>query len=155
MKQTYLFVLIVLFVTPLSAFSNISLSHSNCWKTPSEQNGKVISIVKTWKNGTSFHGKIIKTFKVKGLPYQKYCTKCRGSYRNQPIQGMSIIWGGKEYSPSRWTHLRILEPLSGNIYKATISLLNNGTKLKVRGYIGLPIFGRTQIWLRTRCPQHA
>ena len=68
---------------------------------------------------------------------------------------MSIIWAGKESSPSRWTNLRILEPQSGNIYKAKISLVDNGTKLKVRGYIGLPIFGRTQIWLRTRCPQHA
>jgi uncharacterized protein (DUF2147 family) len=43
---------------------------------------------------------------------------------------------------------RILDPANGKTYKSKMSLADGGKKLDVRGYIGMPLFGRTQTWLR-------
>ena len=75
------------------------------------------------------------------------CTKCKGDKANQPIQGMTIMWGLTQRSGFA-SGGKILDPQKGKSYKAKISLSDNGTKLKVRGYIGTPALGRTQVWQR-------
>jgi uncharacterized protein (DUF2147 family) len=60
---------------------------------------------------------------------------------------MEVLWGLRKDGEG-YVGGEILEPFSGNIYRAKLSLLENGTKMKVRGYVGLSLFGRTQIWLR-------
>ena len=61
--------------------------------------------------------------------------------------GMTILWGltkqGEEYRGGE-----ILDPENGEIYRARIKLIDNGQKLDVRGFIGVSLFGRSQIWLR-------
>ena len=42
----------------------------------------------------------------------------------------------------------VLDPNNGKVYKAKLKLIDNGSKLEVRGYIGLPMLGRTQTWQR-------
>jgi uncharacterized protein (DUF2147 family) len=60
---------------------------------------------------------------------------------------MTIITGmhqeGNEYTGGQ-----ILDAESGKVYKSKMTLLEDGKKLNVRGYIGMPMFGRTQTWLR-------
>ena len=41
----------------------------------------------------------------------------------------------------------ILDPKNGKEYKCYIKLIDNNT-LKLRGYIGISMFGRTAIWKR-------
>ena len=43
---------------------------------------------------------------------------------------------------------KILDPETGKIYSANMHLSPDGTKLNVRGYLGLSIFGRSQTWTR-------
>lgn len=93
---------------------------------------------------------VIKGVVERGLPTDtedKRCTACKGQRKNQRMIGMEILWNlhkdGDEYSGGE-----ILDPFSGNIYRAKLSLLENGTKMQVRGYTGFSLFGRTQIWLR-------
>jgi uncharacterized protein (DUF2147 family) len=43
---------------------------------------------------------------------------------------------------------KILDPETGKIYSASMRLSPDGTKLNVRGYLGLSIFGRSQTWTR-------
>ena len=38
--------------------------------------------------------------------------------------------------------------IHGKTYKVRLSLEDNGQKLDVRGYVGMPMLGRTQTWIR-------
>jgi len=50
---------------------------------------------------------------------------------------------GDEYNGGK-----ILDPGNGKLYSSKLTLADNNKKLNVRGYIGTPFLGRTQVWLR-------
>ncbi len=70
--------------------------------------------------------------------------------QTHPICGLKMLWDFSGDDPGEWSGGRIYDPESGNTYKSHIALKPDGT-LKVRGYIGIPLIGRSQIW--TRPPQ--
>jgi uncharacterized protein (DUF2147 family) len=51
---------------------------------------------------------------------------------------------GEEYNSGK-----VLDPKNGKTYKCFI-VLESKNKLKIRGYIGLPLIGRTQYWYRVK-----
>ena len=42
----------------------------------------------------------------------------------------------------------ILDPNNGKVYRVRLKVIDNGARLEVRGYIGTPMLGRTQTWVR-------
>ena len=50
--------------------------------------------------------------------------------------------------PNLWAGGLILDPAKGSTYKVRLKTIDGGKKLEVRGYIGSPMFGRTQTWIR-------
>ena len=78
------------------------------------------------------------------------CVKCEDARKDQPIVGMSIITGVKQDAeePGLWNGGEILDPSNGRTYKVRLKTTDGGKKLEVRGYIGSPMFGRSQTWLR-------
>ncbi|MCX5615883.1 DUF2147 domain-containing protein [Bombella sp. TMW 2.2559] len=64
--------------------------------------------------------------------------------------GLEIISDMKRRKNGRW-HGTILDPRSGRTYQASMWLADANT-LKLRGYIGLAIFGETQTWKRVVNP---
>lgn len=85
----------------------------------------------------------------RGLPgdTEKFCTACQDRRKNQPLLGMEILSGLRRDGGS-YTGGEILDPFSGNSYRARLTLLDQGRRLEVRGYVGVSLFGRTQIWTR-------
>jgi uncharacterized protein (DUF2147 family) len=75
------------------------------------------------------------------------CDKCEGERQGKPVEGMVIMWGVKQ-DGGVWDGGQILDPHNGKIYKVKLSLKDGGQKLDVRGYIGMPMLGRTQTWIR-------
>jgi uncharacterized protein (DUF2147 family) len=75
------------------------------------------------------------------------CTACSGARHNQPIVGMTILTGLKR-SGEAFVGGEILDPDSGDTYRAQAHLIDAGRRLAVRGYIGLSLFGRSQVWER-------
>ncbi|MEY4516858.1 MAG: hypothetical protein RL180_1204 [Pseudomonadota bacterium] len=106
------------------------------------------------KNG-ELVGYIVKTIPRPGYTPKTHCTGCPAPYTNQPIVGLQVISGMKPVAgkAGEFSGGHLLDPVSGNLYKGTIKLSNDHRKLKLRGYIGLPIMGRTQWWMREEHPE--
>ena len=75
------------------------------------------------------------------------CSACEGERKDQPITGMVILRDLKK-DDDEWTGGTILDPSNGKTYKCKIAVENGGKKLKVRGFVGMSLFGRTQHWVR-------
>jgi uncharacterized protein (DUF2147 family) len=71
--------------------------------------------------------------------------------KNRPLCGLTMLWDFSATDPGNWDGGRIYDPESGNTYKSVMALKPDGT-LKVRGYIGISLFGRSQIWTRPAEP---
>lgn len=66
--------------------------------------------------------------------------------RDQPILGLQMVFG-LEYSDGEWRNGEIYDPESGKTYSARLRL-NGSDRMDLRGYIRLPVFGRTESWTR-------
>ena len=67
--------------------------------------------------------------------------------RDRPLKGMTIMSGFTYDGDGRWSGGRIYDPNSGKTYKATIRQVDANT-IKLRGYIGISLFGRSDTWTR-------
>lgn len=67
--------------------------------------------------------------------------------RNRPLIGLKLLQGFKYAGNNKWTKGKIYDPNNGKTYKSNLTLNEDGT-LKVRGYIGVSMFGRTETWSR-------
>lgn len=117
-------------------------SFAGVWKTVSDRSGEAESLVRITQSGDAFRGTVIRVFSPPAETPNPRCERCPGALKDQPIVGIEILRG-------RGAEGEILDPDEGRIYRCTLTLLDNGTRLEVRGYIGIPFFGRAQVWLRT------
>jgi uncharacterized protein (DUF2147 family) len=116
------------------------------WKTIDDETGKPKSIVEIYEKSGKIYGKVIEILDT--VHKNDFCKECSGEDANKPILGMIVIKGltqdGKEYNSGK-----ILDPKNGKLYQCFITLVGN-EKLKVRGYIGISLLGRTQYWQRVK-----
>jgi len=144
MLLRFLFVLILLLPTLVLGAEPTPVG---LWKTIDDSSGQPKGLVRIREVKGQFEGKIEKGFPKPGEDQPPKCEKCDGPRRNQPVIGMTILWGltkqGDEYQDGE-----ILDPETGKIYRAKMKLIEGGKKLEVRGFIGVSLFGRSQIWLR-------
>ena len=77
------------------------------------------------------------------------CNLCTDDRKGKPKIGMEIIRGGKKVEGKDvWEEGKILDPNNGKNYSLRLTPIEGGKKMEVRGYIGTPMIGRTQIWIR-------
>ncbi len=116
------------------------------WKAIDDNTGKAVSIIEIFENQGKIYGKVVEIFNP--ADKNKKCVQCPGEYKDQPILGMTVLKGltkdGDEYNGGE-----ILDPKHGKLYDCYITL-ENVNKLKVRGYIGIALLGRTQYWHRVQ-----
>jgi uncharacterized protein (DUF2147 family) len=114
------------------------------WKTIDDETGEAKSIVELFLKSGKMYAKVVEVLDIANK--NSLCQKCSGEDKNKPILGLTIIEGlskeGAEYTSGE-----ILDPKNGKLYKCAISL-ESKDKLKVRGYIGFSLLGRTQYWHR-------
>lgn len=67
--------------------------------------------------------------------------------RTRPIMGLPLLSGFHYAGSGVWAGGMIYDPESGKTYHCKISMMKNGS-LHIRGYVGIPLFGRTEIWKR-------
>lgn len=110
------------------------------------------SIIEVVKSGTTYYGKIVwlkEPNKDDGSPKLDSKNK-KKSLQSRPILGLKLLKGFKRKGNENfWDDGEIYNPEDGKTYSCEISLNDNGT-LKVRGYIGISLIGKTQIWRRAK-----
>ncbi len=122
------------------------------WKQVDDVTGKVKSIIQISENNGELQGKVMQLLNrspedVARDGEHPNCTKCDGARKNQPIEGMTIMWGVSK-DGDVWDGGKILDPKNGKVYKVKLTLEDGGQKLDVHGYIGFALLGRSQTWLR-------
>ncbi|WP_299017262.1 DUF2147 domain-containing protein [uncultured Polaribacter sp.] len=114
------------------------------WNSKNDDTGEVDSVIEVYKkNGKAF----AKVIEIKDkIRQDAVCTLCEGENKGKKILGLDILTG-LEKDGEEWSGGTILDPRNGKVYKCYI-LLENTNKLKLRGYIGFSMFGKTAYWDR-------
>lgn len=116
------------------------------WTTIDDATGKPKSIVQITESNGKLQGKVLEVLQSNDGPHP-VCKACDGERKDQPIEGMTILWGVSQDGKT-WDGGRILDPKTGKIYKVSLTPTEGGKKLDVHGYIGFSLLGRSQIWER-------
>ncbi len=115
------------------------------WKTFDDETNEAKSIVEIYEAEGKLMGKVVEI--LTPGEENKLCEKCPGEKKNKPILGLIILRdltaGNGEYSGGS-----ILDPNNGKTYSCRITVEDGGAKLKVRGFRGFALLGRTQYWHR-------
>lgn len=111
--------------------------------------GKEPSKIQIFKSGEKYYGVIRWLKNPTDNGKAKVDTKNPDeSRRNQPIVGKIILTSFEFDGDDEWDDGKIYDPESGKTYSCTITLKNKNT-MKVRGYVGILLFGRTETWTRS------
>ncbi|MCG2585417.1 DUF2147 domain-containing protein [Massilia sp. TS11] len=139
----------VMLAASLSAFSAWAQEASpvGLWKNIDDVTGKPKALIRISEVNGALQGRIEKLFRAPDQDQNPKCDKCTGERKDQPVIGMVFMSGlkkdGDEYNGGE-----ILDPDNGKTYKSKLTLIDGGRKLQVRGYIGIPMLGRSQVWVR-------
>ena len=111
--------------------------------------GKEPAKIQIFKSGNKFYGKIIwlKNSTDNGKPKVDNNNPDK-TKRNNPVIGLVILTGFKFDGNDEWKGGDIYDPESGKTYSSYFYVKDKIT-LKVRGYVGISLLGRTETWTRT------
>ncbi|WP_163411297.1 DUF2147 domain-containing protein [Flavobacterium ajazii] len=116
------------------------------WKTIDDETGEAKSIVEVYEKSGKIYAKVVEILRADHK--KDVCSKCEGAEKNKPILGM-VIMNGLKKDGDEYNGGTILDPTNGKKYKCYITL-ESADKLKLRGYVGISLVGRTQYWTRVK-----
>lgn len=133
----------------LAGWAQAQTSPVGSWQSIDDGNGQPkAEILIAQRADGALTGKVVRSLQAKP-DTDAHCVLCTDDRKNQPKIGLEIIRGGKKADGKDvWEGGRILDPENGKEYSLRLTPIDGGRKLEVRGYIGAPLLGRTQVWNR-------
>jgi uncharacterized protein (DUF2147 family) len=132
-------------LTGMSAWAQAS--PVGLWKTIDDETKQEKSLVRISETAGVLQGRVEKI--ADPAKQESVCELCEGALKNQKVLGMAILDGVKRAgSADVWEGGTILDPNNGKVYKVKLTPQEGGKRLEVRGYVGVPLLGRTQVWIR-------
>ena len=114
------------------------------WLVPNEETGRPEAVMEVYEEGGAVHGRLVRSLEGDGPAV--VCEACAGEYAGADLRGVRILrgltWTGEGFDGGR-----VLDPRSGKVYGASLDL-NGPNHLRVRGYLGVKVLGKTQVWQR-------
>lgn len=131
-------------LTSLVTLANNPDAIVGVWK-----NGEGTGLIQIYKKGEKYFGKVV-WLKVANNPDGTPRTDVNNpdeKLRTRPLKGLENLRDFSYKADNKWEGGNIYEPKSGNDYSCEIKLVDDNT-LEVRGFIGVSLFGRTDVWKR-------
>jgi uncharacterized protein (DUF2147 family) len=113
------------------------------------KNGEGTGMVQIYKKADKYYGKIVWLKVVNdpdGTP-RKDLNNPDEKLRTRPLKGLENLRDFVFKGENKWEEGRIYDPKTGNDYSCEMKLVDENT-LEVRGFIGVSLFGRTDVWKR-------
>lgn len=145
--KMFLAIALLLAVPALFSFSAVNQGDEilGMWLT---SNGK--AKVRIYRAGDQYFGKLVggsDLYEADGKTPKKDVKNDDPSRRGRTVKDL-VFLNGFKYSDGSWTDGTIYDPKNGSTYSCKMKL--KGASLEIRGYIGISLFGRTEIWKRTQ-----
>ncbi len=138
-------VLMILLLQPPAAVAAASASPAGLWQTFDDRSGRPSGQLRIYESDGVYFARIERG----GSPDDatRVCAACTAERRNQPLVGL-VIMRNMRLQNGEYGGGDILDPRSGSVYPCSFHLAGGGSQLVIRGYIGIPLFGRSQTWTR-------
>lgn len=137
--------------TLLALSAQAQLSPLGLWRSIDDETNQPKAEIRITQNATGGLSGVVERSLLTAPSPEPNCNLCTDDRKGKPKIGLEIIRGGQQSDGKAvWEGGKILDPENGKNYSLRLTPIEGGKKLEVRGYIGAPLLGRTQTWIRVQ-----
>ena len=135
----------------LTLASHAQMSPLGLWRTIDDETNQPKAQIRISLNASGVLSGVVERSLLSTPSAEPNCNLCTDDRKGKPKIGLEIIRGGQQSDGKAvWEGGKILDPENGKNYSLRLTPIEGGKKLEVRGYIGAPLLGRTQTWIRVQ-----
>ena len=150
-KNTMIKTALTLSLGLLTLAAHAQMSPVGLWRSIDDESKQPKAEIRISQNAAGGLSGVVERSLLNTASPEPLCTLCTDDRKDKSKIGMEIIRGGQQGDGKMvWEGGKILDPENGKNYSLRLTPIDGGKKLEVRGYIGTPLLGRTQTWIRVQ-----